>query len=343
MHEKLSCRLLQGDAKTSAGREAGKLKRCIQSLRYLFRNSEKSVDPQVTELKSLLRKSPRSAENAAPAAAAAAEPTESSSESDGSSDEASDEASSEVNDAVIAAPAGAGHGDGSAGLSPGDEVPALQDEASHDGSDDESDGSPCGVADHPANGDASAESSEDDSDDKASQDGSDDEEMGDCDTGAGRADGLIERPPIDPPAVAKGLLDLPTAHPLLPPGKTRSPPPDAPPAGSVPPRDMYGRPVDSSKFVDAGPVAAWDNRLVALREDYESYSSDSEEESEWVADDPLDSDYEAPAHTPCSTRCSSPCSLPDPRIQMQICRMLPRSSWVTTWLRRANPSATFVL
>ena len=69
-----------------------------------------------------------------------------------------------------------------------------------------------------------------------------------------------ERPPIDPPAVAKGLLDLPTAHPLLPPGKTRSPPPDAPPAGSVPPRDMYGRPVDSSKFVDAGPDA-WMKQL----------------------------------------------------------------------------------
>ena len=128
---------------------------------------------------------------------------------------------------------------------------------------------------------------------------------------------------------------------------------------------------------------------MALREDYESYSSDSEEESEWVADDPLDSDYEAPDRMHVMT-CDGVNThikfyphriMPGPhpvfhemllpmqlarsqdsrlsirfstvglhavfdacyRIQMQICRMLPRSSWVTTWLRRANPSATFVL
>ncbi|CAE7203425.1 rpsF [Symbiodinium sp. CCMP2592] len=42
-----------------AGREAGKLKKLISSLRYLYRNGEKSLDPYVTELKSFLKPSPR--------------------------------------------------------------------------------------------------------------------------------------------------------------------------------------------------------------------------------------------------------------------------------------------
>ena len=46
-------------------------------------------------------------------------------------------------------------------------------------------------------------------------------------------------------------------------------------------------------------VKAWDNRLLALREDYESSDlQESEEESEWAVDDPAhesdDSDYEPP-------------------------------------------------
>ena len=59
--------------------------------------------------------------------------------------------------------------------------------------------------------------------------------------------------PVYSEAISKMLLDLPTAHPLWAPGKTRPPPPDAPPAGSVHPRDVFGNPVDPNKFVDAGP------------------------------------------------------------------------------------------
>ena len=38
LNEKLDMRLFQGNPRSQAGREAQRLKRCMQALRYLFRN-----------------------------------------------------------------------------------------------------------------------------------------------------------------------------------------------------------------------------------------------------------------------------------------------------------------
>ena len=51
--------------------------------------------------------------------------------------------------------------------------------------------------------------------------------------------------------------------PLIP-GKDRPPPPNAPSAGMVHPKDPWGRPVDPKKFVDAGPVTCLKTVCVGL-------------------------------------------------------------------------------